>query len=556
MFAIKLNGAQILIEELVNHGVKTVFGYPGGSVLNIYNELYKNSDRIEHILTAHEQGAAHAADGYARVTGEVGVVIATSGPGATNLVTGIATAQLDSVPLVVITGNVATPLLGKDSFQEVDILGITLPIVKHSFSVRDVTELENVLNQAFQIAKSGRKGTVLIDITKDVQISVTDYIGGEKPKVKLPHKCNLDDTYLTALEMIKNSKKPFIYCGGGAVSSGASKEVLELSKMIDAPIGLSMMGLTAIPNDYELNLGPCGMHGNFSSTKTQSECDLLIALGVRFSDRATGDTKKYNSKCKVLHIDIDNAEINKNIPSNLGVCSDLKTALEKINSNLEKMPKPEWIYEVESFKKRDLPPSNNDLFNPENIIKAVNNHFDDNTIITTDVGQHQMWTMLYYKFKHPRTLLTSGGLGTMGYGMGASIGGCIANGKKPCVLFTGDGSFAMNLNEMATAVSQNLPLVIVLFNNGVLGMVRQWQTVFFDKHYSNTTLNRQTDFVKLANAFGADGYRVENLADLNEILENKLPKNKPCLIECMIDCDEKVLPMIPSGLSIDKIIMN
>ncbi len=531
-FKIKINGARILIEELINHNATTVFGYPGGAVLNIYDELYINSDRIKHVLTAHEQGAVHAADGYARATGDVGVCIATSGPGATNLVTGIANAYLDSVPLVAITGNVAVPLLGKDSFQEVDISGIVLPITKHSFVVRDIKDLQSTIKSAFELARSGRKGPVLVDITKDVQMAEFDYI--QSPPNQILNEESQHCDFDKALDMIKNAKKPYIYCGGGVLASFASDEVMQLSKTIDAPIGLSMMGLTAIPEKFELNLGMCGMHGNYSSTKAQSECDLLLAIGVRFSDRATGNVNEYTKKCDVIHIDIDAAEINKNIPSDLGLCGDIKSVLTILNSKIQSNPKPNWIAECEGFKKDDLPHDDEKLFTPQNIIEMVNKNFSENTIVATDVGQHQMWTIQHYDFQLPRTLLTSGGLGTMGYGMGAAIGGCLANNTKPTILFTSDGSFGMNLNEMATAVTENLPLVIVLLNNGVLGMVRQWQRAFYDERFSNTTLDRKTDFVKLAQAFGADGYRACELSELSEILQNKLQSqrsavsNPPC----------------------------
>lgn len=552
-FKIKLNGARILIEELINHKATTVFGYPGGAVLNIYDELYINSDRIKHVLTAHEQGAVHAADGYARANGDVGVCIATSGPGATNLVTGIANAYLDSVPLVAITGNVAVPLLGKDSFQEVDISGITLPITKHSFVVRDIKDLQSTIKSAFELARSGRKGPVLVDITKDVQMAEIEYIQTPPNDIILEDKSDIN--LEKSIEMIKNSKKPFIYCGGGVLASWASDEVMELSKKIDAPIGLSMMGLTSIPEEFELNLGLCGMHGNYSSTKAQSECDLLLAIGVRFSDRATGNVSEYRRKCNVIHIDIDAAEINKNIPSDIGLCGDIKTILNILNKKLDENKKPNWIDECNKFKIDDLPHDDLSLFTPQNIIETVNKNFSNDTIVATDVGQHQMWTIQHYDFQLPRTLLTSGGLGTMGYGMGAAIGGCLANNSKYTVLFTSDGSFGMNLNEMATAVTEKLPLVIILLNNGVLGMVRQWQRAFYDERFSNTTLDRKTDFVKLAQAFGADGYRTDDLTELNDILKNKLQIDKPCLIECIIDSDLKVLPMIPPGSSIDKIIM-
>ncbi len=542
----KLSGAQIVIEELVGHGVDTVFGYPGGYVLNIYDELYKNSDRINHVITAHEQGAAHAADGYARVSGKTGVVIATSGPGATNLVTGIANAYLDSVPMVAITGNVTVPLLGKDSFQEVDIVGITLPIVKHSFVVRDVNELAKTIKEAFLIASTGRRGPVLIDIPKNVQIEQCEYINEPVKLTKQPVQYTNDFTQ--ALEQIKNCKKPYIYCGGGVIASGAQDEVLELSKRLSAPIGLSMMGLTAIPNSYELNLGMSGMHGRYASTMAQSQCDLLFAVGARFSDRATGNIHEYSKNCTVIHIDIDLAEIGKNVRPQIELCGDVKSILSELLKQIEPVRNDEWLHQIDEYRAFANKPKD-DLFSPKNIIELVNKYNDTDTVVATDVGQHQMWTMQSYKFEKPRTLLTSGGLGTMGYGLGAAIGGCMANNKRRTVLITGDGSFGMNLNELATAVSQGLPITVVLLNNGVLGMVRQWQTMFFNKHYSQTTLERKTDFPMLAQAFGAEGYTAKSLDELDRILKN-LPDGKPSVIDCIIDMDERVLPMIPAGGSI------
>ncbi|NCC86764.1 MAG: biosynthetic-type acetolactate synthase large subunit [Clostridia bacterium] len=549
-----MNGAQILIETLVSEGVKTVFGYPGGSVLTIYDELYKNAHRISHVISAHEQGAAHAADGYARVTGKVGVVIATSGPGATNLVTGIANAYLDSVPIVAITGNVATPLLGRDSFQEVDIVGITLPIVKHSYIVKDVNQLESTLKKAFLIAKSGRPGPVLVDIPKDVQMNKCEYANLE---IEAPCKSNNNTLdYEQTIDIISQSKKPYIYCGGGVVTSDTGNLVVELSKKLSAPIGLSMMGMSAIPSNYELNLGMVGMHGKYSASKAISESDLIIGIGVRFSDRATGDKNEYTKKCKIIHIDVDPAEINKNITIDMDLCGDTKAILEQLINKTTAKDGKDWLNEVSSFvKEQNKYEKSNDKMTPKNVIEMINSYCDADTVIATDVGQHQMWTMQYFKFQKARTLLTSGGLGTMGYGMGASIGGCIANDRKKTVLFTGDGSFGMNLNEMATLVSQKLPIVIVLLNNGVLGMVRQWQQAFFEERFSQTTLNRKTDFALLAKSFGAKGYRVETLEALKNVLDSDFNSEEPMLIDCKIDMDEKVLPMIPPGASIKEIIL-
>jgi len=541
-----LTGAQILIEELIRNNTDTVFGYPGGAVLDIYDELYKNEKRIRHIISAHEQGAAHAADGYARVTGKCGVVIATSGPGATNLVTGIANAHLDSVPLIAITGNVASFLLGRDSFQEVDIVGITQPIVKHNYIVRDVKDLADTIKDAFTIASNGRKGPVLIDIPKDIQKAKCEYKIGKPLQYE-----DYDDVDLNeAIDAINNCERPYIYCGGGIIAANAEKEVLALSQKISAPIGLSMMGLTAIPNSYQLNLGMCGMHGKYAASVAQSKSDLMIAAGVRFSDRATGNIAEYTKNCKVIHIDIDDAELGKNIPNIIELCGDAKQILSDILQKIDEKHNNEWIETIVNDLQVDI---NNDddiegrKFSPKNIIRMVREFSADDTVVATDVGQHQMWVMQHYVFNKPRTLLTSGGLGAMGYGLGAAIGGCVASGKKRTILFTGDGSFGMNLTELATAVSQELPIIIVLMNNGVLGMVRQWQGMFYEEHYSSTTLNRKTDFVSLAKAFGADGSVARDLTQLREILNSKLPEKTPYLIDCRIDMDEKVFPMIPPG---------
>ncbi|MEY8396297.1 biosynthetic-type acetolactate synthase large subunit [Lachnospiraceae bacterium 45-P1] len=550
----KMNGARILVEELIHQGVKVIFGYPGGSVLNIYDELYLASDRIQHVLTAHEQGAAHAADGYARASGRTGVVLATSGPGATNLVTGIANAYLDSVPMVAITGNVAVKNLGKDSFQEVDIVGVTQPVVKHNFMVRDVRNLQRTIIEAFEIANTGRKGPVLIDIPKDVQINECEYVENMKaPSVakKWSKSANNMEEFL---EMVKKAKKPFIYAGGGVVASCAEEEILELSKRLDAPVGLSMMGLTSVPASYALNLGMCGMHGKYASIKAQSECDLLLAIGVRFSDRATGDLNEYTRKCMTVHIDIDRAEIGKNVNPDMSMWGDVKETLREILAVTPKYEHPEWVAQVEEYKSAAVLPTPKE-FGPQTIIEEVNRRSGPDTVVATDVGQHQMWTMQYYRFERSKTLLTSGGLGTMGYGLGAAIGGCIANGRERTVLFTGDGSFGMNLNEMVTAVKQQLPITIVIMNNDVLGMVRQWQTIFYDCHYSQTTLDRSTDFPALAKAFGAEGYAACTMDDLKAALDAAEKETGPVLIDCHIDMDEKVLPMIPPGRSVKDMIV-
>ena len=547
----KLNGAQIVIRQLLAHDVTTVYGYPGGAVLPLYDELYNNSHKINHVLTAHEQGAAHAADGYARVSGKTGVVIATSGPGATNLVTGIANAYLDSVPIVAITGNVPVPLLGRDSFQEVDIMGITQPIVKHNYVVRDVGMLEDCLNEAFCIANSGRRGPVLVDIPKNVQTDTCDYLN-KPPKQEEKTPCSFDAELIA--DVIKGCEKPYIYAGGGVIASGAEAELKELSERLSAPVGFSMMGLSALPAEYELNLGMTGMHGKYAATTAKSECDVLIALGVRFSDRATGNVNEYTNGKLIIHVDIDFAEIGKNVSSHMEICGDVKEVLTKLLPLLPPMKNEKWRSRILELKQSGKETYASDGFNPRGIIETVRRHCADDTVIATDVGQHQMWVTMHYKFRKPRTLLTSGGLGAMGYGLGAAIGGCMAKNNRRTVLFTGDGSFGMNLIELATAVSQNLPVVIVVLNNNALGLPRQWQEVFFGMRYSQSTLDRKTDFKAVAQAFGAAGYKTDNLQDLEKIILD-LPDNKPAVIDCHIDINEKVLPMIPPGGSIKNIIM-
>lgn len=546
----KRSGASIVIEALCRNGVETVFGYPGGAVLPIYDELYNNAHRITHILCAHEQNAAHAADGFARVTGKAGVVIATSGPGATNLVTGIANACLDSVPMVAITGNVAVPLLGRDSFQEVDITGITQAIVKHNFAVNTVQELSGILDAAFKIATSGRPGPVLVDIPKSVQTDFCEedeFIQQELFFNELPE---LDLT--KAVQEITSAKRPLIYAGGGVVAAGAGKELMELAERISAPVVCSMMGLTALPSGHPANLGMCGMHGTQSAAKVQSQCDLILALGVRFSDRATGNTAKYKQGKKLIHVDIDHAEISKNTTTDIELCGEVKDVLRKLLDRLPVQRREVWQVQVAAARKLDQLPEETTL-TPRSLLQTVARHCQKDTVIATDVGQHQMWTMQYFPFQLPRTLLTSGGLGTMGFGLGAAIGGCIANNRKRTVLFTGDGSFGMSLQELATAVSQKLPLLIVIFNNGVLGMVRQWQTMFYEQHYSSTTLNRKTDFPALARAFGAEGKKVTSLPELEDALAT-LPADGPIVLDCQLDMDEFVLPMIPPGGSVQDLI--
>lgn len=549
----KISGAKIIMETLIEQGCDTVFGYPGGQVINIFDELYQYRDKINHVLTAHEQGASHAADGYARATGKIGVVIATSGPGATNLVTGIATAHLDSVPLVAITGNVPCSLLGRDSFQEVDIMGITMPITKHNFIVKDVTKLADTLRLAFKIAKSGRPGPVLVDIPKDIQINQCEF-ESKTPEESYPIQSADENKLRQAAELISQAKRPYIYCGGGVISSGASDEVISLAEKIDSPIGCSMMGLSAIPDDHPKFLGMQGMHGRYASSVAENEADLIIAAGARFSDRATGNTSKFAVGAKIIHIDVDNAEINKNIHAYLGIEGDIKDTLSQLVNMVEEKKNPEWSSRTEELKMiGNNCISSKTALTPYNIIDIISSKADDDTVIVTDVGQHQMWTAQRYPFKKPRTFISSGGLGTMGFGMGAAIGANIATGKKS-VLITGDGSFGMNLNELATAVSNNIPMIIVIMNNGVLGMVRQWQTLFFDKHYSNTTLNRKTDFVKLAEAFGAKGIRVDTPEAFESAFKAAYAENAPFVIDCAVDCNEFVLPMLPPGGSIDDMI--
>ena len=547
----KLKGARILIEELIRQGVDTVFGYPGGAVLNIYDELYQSRDRIHHVLTAHEQGAAHAADGYARASGKVGVVIATSGPGATNLVTGIANAYLDSVPLVAITGNVATEALGRDSFQEVDIVSITQPVVKHNFMVKDVSELEQTMKEAFLIANSGRKGPVLIDIPKDVQVNECEY--GIAVLPKMPEKAELPYDEEGVIQLLNSAKKPFIYAGGGVIACGGEKYLQSLAEKLNAPVALSMMGRTAFPDSHPFSLGLVGMHGSYQAAKVQSECDLMLAVGVRFSDRATGNLSAYTKNCKIIHVDIDKAELGKNLSPDFSVQSDVKKWMKAVLPKLKERKNPEWWREIESYKKVNIPEKGS--FHPRNILETLRRFTKDDTVVATDVGQHQMWTAQYYRFEKPGTFLTSGGLGTMGYGLGAAIGACLAKNKEETVLISSDGSFSMNCNELCTAVKEGLPITIVLLNNQVLGMVRQWQTAFFGERYSATILDRGTDFVKLIEAYGGKGFSIHKLSELEKALEERKTIAGPVLLDCHIDKDEKVLPMIPPGKSVAEIIL-
>ena len=556
----KLKGSQIVIETLIEQGVTDVFGYPGGQVLNIYDELYKNQDRINHVLTAHEQGASHAADGYARATGKVGVVIATSGPGATNLVTGIATAMLDSVPMVAITGNVPTTLIGKDSFQEIDITGVTLPITKHNYFVNDINELADTIREAFRIAKSGRPGPVLVDIPKDVQLAMAEY---EKAEVveAFPDKKAKERHIEKAAELINESQRPYIYIGGGVLGRDIADEVIAFAEKIGGYIGSTFMGLSALPTDNERFLGMQGMHGHYASSMANKEADLVIGIGVRFSDRATGNTAKYVKNTQFIQLDVDISELDKNISVDVGVHGDLKDSLERICALVEKNDRPQWKETVEKLIATENAIADEAekkataKITPKQVMDIINEIKLDSTVVATDVGQHQMWAAQYLKFKKNRTFASSGGLGTMGYGMGAAIGAAFGS-KERSVLITGDGSFGMNLNELATAVTYNVPLTIVLLNNGVLGMVRQWQTLFFGERYSNTVLGRKTNFSKLADAFGAENFTVDNPESFRDAFAKASQCDGPCLIEVLIDKDEFVLPMLPPGGSIDDIIVS
>lgn len=552
-----MTGAQILIETLIEQGVTDVFGYPGGQVVDIYDELYKAGDKINHILTAHEQGAAHAADGYARATGKTGVVIATSGPGATNLVTGIATAMLDSVPMVAVTGNVPTDMIGKDSFQEINITGVTMPITKHNYFVSDVNELADTIREAFKIAKSGRPGPVLIDIPKDVQTAECDFQKAA-PVAAFTKKIAKQVYIDKAVKLINRAKRPYLYIGGGAANAQIGKEISAFADKIDAYIGCSLMGLSVLPHSYERFLGMEGMHGKYASSLACKNADLIIGIGVRFSDRATGDVQRFATEANIIQLDTDLAEINKNVGVDVGIVGDILDALLRICEQVKSKNHPQWGKYIKEIKAEQaqmeaLAQNESSDMSPQRIIEIINRFKSDDTIIATDVGQHQMWTAQGIQLEKPRRFLTSGGLGTMGYGLGAAIGASIGSGEKS-VLITGDGSFAMNLNELATAVTYNIPVVIVLFNNGVLGMVKQWQDQLFEGRYSHTVLERKTDFVKLAQAFGLEAARVKAAAEFESVFKEAVNKNAPFLIEAVIDKDEKVPSMFSPDGSLDDIV--
>jgi acetolactate synthase-1/2/3 large subunit len=548
----QLTGAQVIIECLKEQGVDTVFGYPGGAILNVYDELYKHKDEIKHVLTSHEQGASHAADGYARSTGKVGVCLATSGPGATNLVTGIATAYMDSVPIVAITCNVNVPLLGKDSFQEIDITGITMPITKHNFIVKDVKDLADTIRRAFTIARKGRPGPVLVDIPKDVTANLVEY---EKAQIEIPkpvtetiRKEDIDQ----AAYMIKEAQKPYIFVGGGAVISGASQELKKFVELVDAPVCDTLMGKGAFDGTNGYYTGMLGMHGTKTSNLGVSECDLLIAIGVRFSDRVLGNASKFAHQAKILQLDVDPAEINKNIPAAASVIGDIREILAILNRNLEQQEHKAWISHIEHYREQfPLTYAKEGLSGPF-LIEKIYEMTHGDAVMVTEVGQHQMWAAQFYQYKNPRTLLTSGGLGTMGYGLGAAIGAQTANPDKQVINIAGDGCFRMNMNELATAAREKLPLIEIIVNNHVLGMVRQWQTLFYDHHYSATVLDDGVDYVLLAQAMGADAKRATTREEFEEAFAEALQSKKPYVIDCIINADDKVWPMVAPGTPINE----
>ena len=545
-----LTGAEIVVECLKEQGVDTVFGYPGGAILNIYDALYKHQDEITHILTSHEQGASHAADGYARATGKVGVCLATSGPGATNLVTGIATAYMDSIPVVAITCNVGVSLLGRDSFQEIDITGVTMPITKYNFIVKDITKLADVLRRAFQIAQSGRPGPVLVDITKDVTAASCEYEAKEPVTIARQVDTITEEDLERALLMIRKSQKPFIMVGGGAILSDAAEEVRTFANKLQAPVADTLMGKGAFDGTHELYTGMVGMHGTKTSNFGITECDLLVVIGARFSDRVVGNASKFAKNAKILQIDIDPAEINKNIETDASIIGDVKMILRKLNARLDPQNHDEWVAHIERMK--DMYPLhyNKEVLTGPAIIEGIYNVTQGDAIIVTEVGQHQMWAAQYYKYKNPHTFLTSGGLGTMGYGLGAALGAKMGKKDKKVFNIAGDGCFRMNMNEIATATRYNIPIIEVIINNHVLGMVRQWQDLYYGKRYSHTILNDQVDFVKLAEAMGAKAYRVTKKEELEPVLKEAMELDIPVVIDCQIHCDDKVFPMVSPGAAI------
>ena len=549
----ELTGSQIVIECLKEQGVDTVFGYPGGAILNIYDELYRHQDEIRHVLTSHEQGAAHAADGYARSTGRVGVCMATSGPGATNLVTGIATAYMDSVPIVAITCNVGISLLGKDSFQEIDIAGVTMPITKYSFIVKDVKDLAPTLRRAFDIARSGRPGPVLVDIVKSATSDRTEY---EKvvPKLIARETDKIDEeTVEDAIKIIRNARKPMILVGGGAVIADAEKELYDFVKRVDAPVADTLMGKGAFNGDDEYYTGMLGMHGTKTANLSVSECDVLIVIGSRFSDRVAGDTKNFAKNAKIIQIDIDEAEINKNVQVDLSIIGDVKSVLDILNSRLEQLYHKDWMDKVLA-RKDALPLTyNHDVLTGPYVVEKLYELTQGDAIIATEVGQHQMWAAQYYKYKKPRTLITSGGLGTMGYGLGAAIGAKVGNPDKTVVNIAGDGCFRMNMNEIATATRNKTPIIEIIFNNQVLGMVRQWQTLFYGQRYSQTVLDDNVDYVKLSEAMGAKAFRITKKEEVEPVLKEALESDIPVVIECVIQSDDKVFPMVAPGKQLEDV---
>lgn len=542
----ELSGAQIVLETLKEQGVDTIFGYPGSTIIDIYDELYKYGDAFTHILTSHEQGAAHAADGYARATGKVGVCFATSGPGATNLVTGIATAYLDSIPVVAITANVSNELIGRDTFQEVDITGITMPITKHNFFVKSIEDLAPAIRRAFKIAMSGRKGPVLVDITKDITESYFEYTPQAPQAPKDTPKAS-EESFKKAVELLQNAEKPLIYAGGGTISSDVGEALITFAEKLDAPVVSTLMGLGAFPNNHPLHLGLIGMHGHFVCNKAAHDCDVLITCGARFSDRVAGSRKKFAPNAEILHIDIDAAEMDKNINSNYHLRGDLKEIIPLLTREIEQLDHSEWKAKIETYKTPFIQTQIGDFVNPQTLIEKIDCVTDDDTIIVTDVGQHQLWTAQFYKFVKPRTLLTSGGLGTMGYSLGAAIGAKIAKPQSTVVMLCGDGGFHMNLIELATVASYEVPIKMFIMNNGVLGMVRQWQKLFYNKRFAATDPHRKTDFVKVAESFGIKGLNINNNDDINRVVEEAFAYDGPVLVDCRISPDSNVLPMIPPG---------